>query len=113
MIATTSSNEKAELLKKLGADHVLNYRTSNDCGDIAKSLTGGEGVDLVIEAGGPTTLAQIVQSVKLDGTISIVGSVGGQSESSLLPTILDFGKVCSLRVVYGLVVVLRWKTCAN
>src|SRR5690606_11064982 len=41
VIATTSSNEKAELLKKLGADHIINYRETADWGAKAKELTGG------------------------------------------------------------------------
>jgi D-arabinose 1-dehydrogenase-like Zn-dependent alcohol dehydrogenase len=60
VIATTSSPEKAEKLKQLGADHVINYKEDPNWGETAKKLTpGGEGVHHVIEVGGPQTVAQV------------------------------------------------------
>lgn len=53
VISTTSSAEKAEVLRRLGADHVVNYRETVAWGDEAKRLTGGVGVDLVIDVTGP------------------------------------------------------------
>ncbi len=58
VIATTSSDAKAAKLRELGADQVLNYRDITDWGKAAKSLTGGAGVDLVVEVGGAGTLGQ-------------------------------------------------------
>ncbi|KAL1615976.1 hypothetical protein SLS56_011605, partial [Neofusicoccum ribis] len=49
-------------------------------GEKAKELTGGRGADVVIEVGGPATLAQSIKSVRIDGIISIIGFVGGQPE---------------------------------
>jgi NADPH:quinone reductase-like Zn-dependent oxidoreductase len=64
VIATTSSKEKAETLKKLGADHVINYKEDANWGETAKKLTpGGEGVTHVIEVGGPTTMKQVCSFV--------------------------------------------------
>ncbi|KAH8701809.1 putative alcohol dehydrogenase [Talaromyces proteolyticus] len=89
VIATTSSNEKALFLQRLGADHVINYRETPDWGSRVKQLTpGGVGVDLVVEVAGPTTLKQSAASVKLDGTISVVGFVGGESKETM-PSLLD------------------------
>lgn len=88
VIATTSSNEKAELLKKLGADHVINYREVENWGTLAKELTGGVGVDVVVEVVGASTMSQSAQSVKLDGLISVVGFVGGEGKGAM-PTLLD------------------------
>ncbi|KAK7429467.1 hypothetical protein QQZ08_004059 [Neonectria magnoliae] len=76
VIATTSSSGKAKLLEKLGADHIINYRDTPEWGSVAKELTGGVGVDLVVEVAG-TSMKQSIASVKLDGTVSIVGSIGG------------------------------------
>jgi NADPH:quinone reductase-like Zn-dependent oxidoreductase len=60
VIATTSSKAKAEMLKKLGADHVINYKEDANWGETAKKLTkGGEGVDHILEVGGPTTMKQV------------------------------------------------------
>lgn len=77
VIATTSSSEKAKLLERLGADHVINYHDDPEWGSTARKLTGGVGVDIVVEVGGPTTLHQSVKSVKMEGIISIIGFVGG------------------------------------
>lgn len=60
VIATTSSDEKAERLRKLGADHVINYKTDASWGETAKSLSPGQrGVGHIIEVGGPATLTQV------------------------------------------------------
>jgi NADPH:quinone reductase-like Zn-dependent oxidoreductase len=78
VIATTSSEEKVVILKKLGADFVINYREDRDRGEIAKALTPkAEGVDQVIEVGGPSTLTQSFKAVKIDGLISLIGFLGG------------------------------------
>lgn len=50
MIATTSSNQKAEKLKKLGADHTINYKTDPNWGETARKLTSdGAGVDHIMK----------------------------------------------------------------
>ncbi|TVY19615.1 Zinc-type alcohol dehydrogenase-like protein [Lachnellula arida] len=81
VIATTSSAKKAEVLRKLGADEVINYKEVAEWGEKAKSLTaGGEGVDHIIEVGGVTTMAQSLKAIKIDGVISIIGFLGGDGE---------------------------------
>jgi NADPH:quinone reductase-like Zn-dependent oxidoreductase len=93
VIATTSSNEKAEILKKHGADHIINYKENANWGEKAKSLTPGQlGVNHVVEVGGPTTMAQSLKAIKIDGVISIIGFIGGFSKDQ--PTFLDC-LVCS------------------
>ncbi|KUJ16218.1 NAD(P)-binding protein [Mollisia scopiformis] len=78
VIATTSSPEKASILKSLGADHVLNYKETENWGEVAKRLTpGGEGVSHVLEVGGPVTMAQSLEAVKIDGVITLIGFLGG------------------------------------
>lgn len=60
VIATTSSAKKAETLKKLGADHVINYKEDANWGETAKKLTSdGQGVTHILEVGGPTTMKQV------------------------------------------------------
>ncbi|KAH8902217.1 NAD(P)-binding protein [Coniochaeta sp. PMI_546] len=98
VIATTSTDEKAQLLKQLGADHVINYREDISWGATAKKLTGGCGVDVVVEVTGRTSLTQSVNSVKLDGTISVVGFVGGMESKGPVPTLLDaWGRLFTAR----------------
>ena len=87
VIAMSSSEEKAVLLKRLGADHIINYRETPDWGPVVRDLTEGVGVDYVVEVVGPTTMRQSVASVKLDGVISVVGSVGG--EAAEMPNLLE------------------------
>lgn len=99
VIATTSSAEKAEQLKKLGADHVINYREDENWGATAKKLTPGEeGVDHIIEVGGAETLEQSCAAIKFEGVISIVGFLGGaQPKTTVLEALY---KVCTFRGVY-------------
>ena len=77
VIATTSGPEKALRLRELGADVVIDYRASPDWADQVRALTGGRGVDRVVEVGGPDTLAQSVKTVAYGGQISLVGVLAG------------------------------------
>jgi len=97
VIATTSSAEKAETLKKLGADHVINYKETPNWGEKAKELSpGGIGVEHIIEVGGPTTMAQSLNAIAIDGVISIIGFVGGFSKDQ--PSFLDcLNHQCTVR----------------
>lgn len=88
VIATTSSAEKAKILKKYGADHVINYKENPNWGQQAKELTPNQaGVHHVVEVGGPTTMKESLKAVKIDGVISIIGFIGGFSKDQ--PTFLD------------------------
>jgi NADPH:quinone reductase-like Zn-dependent oxidoreductase len=73
VIATTSSDEKAKQLTALGADEVVNYRAIPDWHTAVRKLTGGRGVDYVIEVGGAGTLQNSLKSVAVQGQISWVG----------------------------------------
>jgi NADPH:quinone reductase-like Zn-dependent oxidoreductase len=73
VIATTSSVEKAERLKQLGADQVINYREQTLWGEAARTLTNGVGVDCVVEVGGPGTMAQSLRAVRAGGEIASIG----------------------------------------
>ncbi|KAF3762986.1 NAD(P)-binding protein [Cryphonectria parasitica EP155] len=99
VIATSSSADKCEQLKKLGADHVINYREDTSWGATAKKLTPGEaGVDHVIEVGGAGTLEQSVEAIKFEGVISIIGFLGGAKPKV---TALDaLMHICTFRGVY-------------
>ncbi|NWD54861.1 NAD(P)-dependent alcohol dehydrogenase [Pseudomonas veronii] len=79
VIATSSSDEKLERLKGLGADHVINYRKDLNWGETARALTGGRGVDHIIEVGGPATLEQSMVATRVAGHISIIGILSGVS----------------------------------
>ncbi|KAH9907388.1 zinc-binding dehydrogenase [Xylariomycetidae sp. FL2044] len=88
VIATTSSAEKEQLLKRLGADLVIDYKQVPGWGKLAKEMTGGVGVDYVVEVAG-TSMDQSVASLKMDGTILVVGAVGDADKPKRVPTLLD------------------------
>ena len=73
VIATTSSNAKAEQLKALGAAAVLNYAEDPQWGKTVRLLSGGGGMDRVVEVGGPGTIAQSLRAVAVGGEIASVG----------------------------------------
>lgn len=73
VIATTSSAAKAEQLRALGAAQVVNYAEDAEWGKSVRTLTGGRGVDRVVEVGGPGTIAQSLRAVALGGEIASIG----------------------------------------
>lgn len=77
VIATTSSPAKAERLRDLGADEVINYRENPDWEKKVRELTGGAGVDHVIEVGGAGTLQKSLLAAKGGGRVSIIGNLSG------------------------------------
>ena len=77
VIATSSSDEKLARLKELGADALINYIETPDWGAKARDITGGRGVDEVVEIGGAGTLAQSITACRLGGHISLIGILAG------------------------------------
>ena len=90
VIATSSSDEKLERAKKLGADHVINYKKTEDWGRVAREMTGGRGVDVVVEVGGENTLNQSFDAARVGGSIVVIGVLGGFSSPVMIPVV--FGK---------------------
>lgn len=89
VIATSSSDEKLERLKALGADHVINYRTDANWGETARVLTHGRGVDHIIEVGGATTLQQSMHAARVGGHISVIGILSGvTSQLEIVPALV-------------------------
>lgn len=90
VIATTSTREKEQILKKLGADVVINYKENPNWGEAAKkATTDGQGVAHVVEVGGPQTMAQSIKAVRIDGIITIIGFVakGNEPQPSFIDTL--------------------------
>jgi NADPH:quinone reductase-like Zn-dependent oxidoreductase len=77
VIATSSSAEKRARLAELGAAHTIDYRANPEWGDAARALSGGRGVDLVVEVGGAGTFDQSVKALRWGGTMSILGVLAG------------------------------------
>ncbi len=86
-IATSSSDEKLERVRALGADHTINYKEVEAWGPKALELTGGRGVDCVVEVGGPGTLDQSMLAARVGGHIALIGvltGVAGPVQTALL-----------------------------
>ena len=76
VVITSSSDEKLERARELGADETINYRATPEWGPEAFKRSGG-GVDVVVETGGMGTLGQSLQALGLNGAIGILGALGG------------------------------------
>lgn len=99
VIVTSSSDEKIARAKELGATAGVNYRTNPEWAEKVLELTNGKGVDHVIELGGPGTLAQSIQAVRVGGQISLIGVLTGLQGD--VPTALMMAKQVRLQ---GLIV---------
>ena len=99
VIITSSSDEKLERARALGADHGINYRTTPDWGQAVRDWTGGRGVDHVIEVGGSGTLPQSIEAVAIGGHIALIGVLTGFSGE--VPTALLMARQARLQ---GLIV---------
>lgn len=89
VIATSSSDEKLEKLKQLGADAVINYKVVSNWGQKAKDLTDGRGVDHVIEVGGPATLMQSITACRTGGHIALIGVLTGFAGEVAIPALFS------------------------
>lgn len=76
-ILTSSSDEKLEKGRALGADVTINYRSTPEWARAVKDATEGEGADHVIEVGGPGTLDQSLHALRMGGRISMIGVLTG------------------------------------
>ncbi|RKK73673.1 hypothetical protein BFJ69_g9115 [Fusarium oxysporum] len=97
VVATTSSQEKAEKLKGLGATHVVNYRENpTGWGKEARSLTpNGAGFDMIVDIGGNETLKQSLEAVRPYGSIQVVGAVA--QDTQVVPMMGALMFTCTIR----------------
>ena len=77
VIATSSADAKLDRLRDLGADHLINYRTTPAWGAAALMATGGRGVDTVVEIGGAGTLDQSMIAARVGGHVALIGVLTG------------------------------------
>jgi NADPH:quinone reductase-like Zn-dependent oxidoreductase len=77
VIGTSSSAAKAERLRKMGAEAVIDYKATPDWDKETARLTGGRGADIVVEVGGPGTLPRSFMAARIGGTISVIGLLTG------------------------------------
>jgi len=90
VIITSGSDEKLERAKALGADEIINYRQAPDWDKAVREMTGGRGVDHVVEVGGVGTLAKSIRSVRFGGHISLIGVLSGRAgEIDIAPVLMQ------------------------
>lgn len=79
-IITSSSNEKLNRAKELGAEDLINYREREDWDKAVLDLTEKRGVEHVVEVGGAGTLQKSVNAVKMGGHVAVIGVLSGKGE---------------------------------
>ena len=91
VIITSSSDDKLARAKQLGADHGINYKTTPDWDKAALEITGGRGVDCVVEVGGAGTIARSFAAIRVGGRVGLIGNLSGP------PTELNPGLILAKR----------------
>jgi NADPH:quinone reductase-like Zn-dependent oxidoreductase len=89
---TSSSDEKLERAKELGADGTVNYKQTPDWHKAVRKLTGGRGVDHVVEVGGLGTLEKSMRACALNGRIGLIGVLTG-TDGAVNPMPLIFERL--------------------
>src|SRR4029077_8142354 len=85
VIITSSSDEKIVRAKSLGASDGINYVTTAEWDQEVLKLTGGRGVDCVIEVGGVGTLNKSFQSLAFGGKVVLIGLLTGRAGADVNP----------------------------
>lgn len=89
VIATSSSDAKLALAEELGASDGINYKLFPEWEKRVREITGGTGVDCVVEVGGAGTLPKSLQAVRVGGRISLIGVLTGSTgEVNPLPVVM-------------------------
>jgi NADPH:quinone reductase-like Zn-dependent oxidoreductase len=101
VIATSSTAEKLDRLKASGADHVINRREDPEWGQTVLDLTGGLGVDHIVEVGGPNTLGQSCIAARTGGHIAIIGAVAGFDVDTMPFAVAQAKRLCLQAVTVG------------
>jgi NADPH:quinone reductase-like Zn-dependent oxidoreductase len=98
VIATSSSDAKFKRLKELGATDVINYKTTPNWDERVLEVTGGLGVDHVVEIGGPGTLPKSINAVKTGGIVSLIGILTGAGQIDPMPLLFKNARIQGILV---------------
>ena len=79
-VITSSSDEKLARAKALGADHLVNYKTTPAWSGPVREATGGRGADFIMEVGGGGTIQESMKAIRIGGHIAIIGVVAGAGD---------------------------------
>jgi NADPH:quinone reductase-like Zn-dependent oxidoreductase len=83
VVLTSSSDAKLEVGRALGADHLVNHRDRPDWHTVVRDVTAGRGADLVVDLGGPDTLERSIKATRMDGTVAVIGVLGGYGHAQI------------------------------
>ena len=84
----TSSEERIQRVRQLGADAAINYRTTPEWAKATREITGGRGYDLILELGGEKTLPQSLRCIRPGGTVAMIGILSGSAMATSLGLII-------------------------
>jgi NADPH:quinone reductase-like Zn-dependent oxidoreductase len=84
----TSSDERMEKVRQLGADETINYRAVPEWAKATRDITRGRGYDLIVELGGEKTLPQSLRCIRPGGTIAMIGILSGSAMATSLGLII-------------------------
>ncbi len=90
-VVISSSDEKLERARDLGAEATVNYRRDPDWQHAVKAWSGGGGVDLVVDVGGEDTLVRSLAATRVGGRVVVVGGLTGFGGASVSPGMLIGG----------------------
>lgn len=94
---TSSSDEKLDRARELGADATINYRSHPDWAKEVLELTDGRGADHVVDIGGPDTLPLAIKAAAIGGRVSIIGARSGIGREPPFPIRTVMKKNLTLR----------------
>jgi NADPH:quinone reductase-like Zn-dependent oxidoreductase len=90
-VITSSSDEKLQRARQLGADETINYKTTSAWGKEAARLSGGDGIDHVVEVGGAGTFQESVRACGFNGKIGLIGILSGRETPTEIFSIVPKG----------------------
>ncbi|WP_027997926.1 NADPH:quinone reductase [Sinorhizobium arboris] len=108
IVTTISTAEKAEICRKLGADHTINYKTE-DVADRIRGITNGRGVDRIIEVDAAANVEMLPNIIARDGLCVIYGSSKPEISFEFFPMILA-GAAVRFFIVYEMSPEVREQT---
>jgi NADPH:quinone reductase-like Zn-dependent oxidoreductase len=98
VIATSSSNDKLARVRQMGASDGINYKETPDWDDRVRELTGGAGVDHVVEVGGAGTFNKSLKAVRIGGRIYLIGVLAGPGTINIMPILMKNVRVQGIHV---------------
>ncbi len=88
VIATSKSDEKLARAREMGASELINYTTTPAWDKRVRELTGGTGVDMIVEVGGAGTLPSSLKAVRVGGYIAMIGILSGGGDANAVPILM-------------------------